>query len=745
MLRRLGKSAIAHGLARVGADRSIGRLTGVGKEPLVLGYHRVVEDSTAAAPRGVPNMGVRVSTIERHLELVGQRFRFVSLDELGARIEEGRASGLAAVTFDDGYADFYEHGFPLLRRKGIPAAVFVVTGCLENGSGFLHDRVYAALENALSRWGARRLRAFLAQKGFGVTDLPDRAFPATRTLLRSLDQEALTRICATLELECGDSDPTPRSLTWDQVARMSRAGLTVASHTRTHTLLTRESKDRVIEEIAGSRAEIEQRLGVCVAHFAYPDGSFDAAAVRAVAAAGYRYAYTGCKHRDLEHPLLTLPRRVLWEGSTLGALGRFSAHVLSGQINGIFDLADRCSDDHGAALARARSSTAIAVVAPSLEVVGGQSVQAATLVKGLRQEGFPVLFLATNPRFPAGLRWLRRVPLVRTMLNQALYAASLLRLRQAAVVHVFSASFWSFLLAPAPAMLVARALGKRVILNYHSGEAEDHLRRWGLLVHPWLRLAHQIVVPSEYLRRVFAGHGYNTRAVRNVVETSRFGYRARAPLQPRLLSTRSLEPNYRVDVILSAFALLKAERPDATLTVVGCGSEEGRLRRMAGSIGGVTFLGRVAPEAMPQICASADVFLNASVVDNQPLSLLEAFASGLPVVTTATGGIAGMVRDGETGIIVPPLDPAAMAAAVLALLRDEDAALRIARGARRVAENHSWPPVRDQWTEVYSGRSIDAAPPAEDGDRRGSRQKPAGSLEVAREERFEKPAVVRAR
>jgi hypothetical protein len=86
-----------------------------------------------------------------------------------------------------------------------------------------------------------------------------------------------------------------------------------------------------------------------------------------------------------------------------------------------------------------------------------------------------------------------------------------------------------------------------------------------------------------------------------------------------------------------------------------------------------------------------------------------------------------------------------MATAVLALLRDERAALRMTRDARRVAETYSWSSVRDQWTEVYSGRSVDAAPAAEDGNRRVGRQKPAGSLEVAREERYEEPAVARAR
>jgi L-malate glycosyltransferase len=744
MLRRLARSAVAHGLARVGGARALGRRSGVAHEPLILGYHRVLAEPADVKPRGVPSMDVRIGTLEQHLQLLSRRFRFVTLDELGARIENGNASGLAAVTFDDGYVDFYEHAFPLLQRMGIPAAVFVVTGLLENAAGFLHDRVYVALETALARWDAGRVAALLTEHGLAVARLPEKAFAATRMLLTSRDQQSLLAICATLEGEFGASEPAPRSLTWDEVARMTRAGLTVASHTRTHTLLPHESPERVAEETTASRLELERRLGIPIQHFAYPDGCFDEAAVRAVAKAGYRYAYTGCRHRDAAHPLLTLPRRVLWEGSTLGGFGAFSADVLSAQVNGVFDFTEPCTQNHtdGSALA---ATPAVAIVAPSLDVLGGQSIQAAALVEGLRQDGSEIAFVATNPRFPRGLAWLRRVPLARTILNQQLYLASLLNLQRSEVVHVFSASFWSFLLAPVPAMLMARALGKRVILNYHSGEADEHLARWGRLVHPWLRLAHEIVVPSEYLQQVFARHGYVACVVPNVVDTARFVYRERPQLQPRLLSNRSLEPGYRVDVIVEAFALLKAVRPDATLTIAGTGSEEPRLRQIAGASSGVTFVGRVAPAAMPELYAASDVFLNASVVDNQPLSLLEAFASGLPVVTTATGGIASMVRDGDSGLIVAPLDPAAMATAVLALLCDPQRAQRMTWAARQVAERHGWSSVRDLWADVYAERCGDAAAVVADGNSRGRRPEPAGGVEVAREEGYDASAVARAR
>lgn len=705
-MRRLVRSAIAHGLARTGADRWIGRVGGVSKEPLILGYHRVLPDDVTIPTRGVPSLGIRVSTLRRHLEFIARRFKFVSLDEMGARVEAGTASGFAALTFDDGYKDFAENAFPLLQAMGIPAAVFVVTTLLEEGEVFLHDRVYSALDRAIRAGGSKRVVALLAGESHPLAVLPDQAFAATRLLLRSYDRQGLTRLSAALEAEFGTGESSPRSLSWDDLIRMSRLGLIVGSHTRTHALLPRETEARVIEETATSRAEIEAKLGVPVLHFVYPDGCFDPAAVQAVALAGYRFAYTGCKHQDPDHPLLTQSRRVFWEGSTEGALGGFSEDVLSGHLNGVFDSSRPCLDTHGVPEPTPQRAT-IAIVAPSLDVPGGQAVQAAALVSCSRLDGIEVLFVPTNPRFPRGLRFLRAVPVLRTILNQALYAASLTRLRKADVVHAFSASYWSFLLSPVPAMIVARVLGKRALLNYHSGEACDHLKHWRGLVHPWLGLAHRIVVPSEYLRQVFEEHGYRAHVVPNVVDTGLFVYRERGALQPRFLSTRMLEPSYGVDVVVKAFALLKARYPEATLTITGSGSEEARLRQLAKGVGGITFLGRVRPERVPALCDGADVFLNAPLVDNQPLSVLEAFASGLPVVTTAAGGIATMVRHGESGLIVPPADAQAMAEAATALLSDPGLAQRIARGGHKVAMGHSWSRVRDQWREMYSGRGAD--------------------------------------
>jgi glycosyltransferase involved in cell wall biosynthesis len=349
----------------------------------------------------------------------------------------------------------------------------------------------------------------------------------------------------------------------------------------------------------------------------------------------------------------------------------------------------------------------VAVVAPTLDILGGQGVQAAALTRALRSDGTVVDFIPINPRFPRALGWLRHVPYARTLLNEAIYLARLLRVRHADVVHVFSASYWSFVLAPLPAILAARALGKRVVLNYRSGEADDHLRRWGALVHPWLRLADEIVVPSEYLRTVFRHHGYATRVIPNLVDLGRFRYRERDAVRPRLVSTRNLEPYYAVDNTLEAFALVRARYPDATLTIAGWGSEARRLRRLANSLGAanIRFVGALQPAAMPALLDASDVFVNSSIVDNQPVSVLEAFAAGLPVVSTGTGDIATLVRDGETGTLVPAGDPAAMAKGVIALVENGARARAMGRQARAEMQRHTWSHLSTLWANAYAGNA----------------------------------------
>src|SRR5829696_2199710 len=162
---------------------------------------------------------------------------------------------------------------------------------------------------------------------------------------------------------------------------------------------------------------------------------------------------------------------------------------------------------------RSRGATArpirVCLVAPSLAILGGQAVAAQRLLERLRAvPGLEIGFLPHDPRTNRLLRLLQRVKYVRTIATSIAYLTSLLRrLPDYDVVHVFSASYWSFLLAPTPAILVSKWLGKKVVVNYRSGEAEDHLRNWPRTAVPTLLRADAVVTPSGYLVDVFAKFG----------------------------------------------------------------------------------------------------------------------------------------------------------------------------------------------------------------------------------------------
>lgn len=357
----------------------------------------------------------------------------------------------------------------------------------------------------------------------------------------------------------------------------------------------------------------------------------------------------------------------------------------------------------------------VALVAPSLGILGGQAVQARRLLDGWAGDPEVEAWLVPiNPVPPGPFRHMVRVKYVRTAATQACYWPLLLHeLRRADVVHVFSASYFSFLLAPLPAMAVARLLGRPVVLNYRSGEAPDHLRR-SATARAVLRACERNVVPSSFLAEVFGWHGISTRVIPNTVDVERFAFRARDPLRPHLLSTRNLEPMYNVACTLEAFRLVQERYPEATLTLVGSGSQEGVLRAQADGLGlrNVRFVGSVPPDRMAAFYAAADIYVQTPDIDNMPSSVLEAFASGTPVVATAVGGVPAILTDGVQGLLAPPGAPHAVAAHVVRLLEDQPLAGRLSRTARESCEQFRWPVVRSQWLALYREMVREPAPAA---------------------------------
>lgn len=359
----------------------------------------------------------------------------------------------------------------------------------------------------------------------------------------------------------------------------------------------------------------------------------------------------------------------------------------------------------------------VAIVAPSMGILGGQAVQADRLLAAWSGDRDVQAWLVPiNPLPPRPLDRVLGVKYLRTLVTQLTYWPLLVReLRHADVVHVFSASYVSFLLAPLPAVLIARLLGKPVVMNYRSGEAPDHLRR-SVVARSTLRHVDRNIVPSRFLQDVFAPFGIEADVIPNIVDVDRFPFRSRDPLRPKILSTRNFEALYNVACTLRTFAVVVRQFPGATLTLVGSGSAEASLRALASELGlsaeDVRFAGRVPPDEIWRYYSEADIYLQTPDIDNMPSSVLEAFASGCAVVSTDAGGVPAILTDGVHGLLVSCGDHEAAGARIVRLLREPHLARTLTTRAREHCERYRWNVVRAQWLSLYRSLAHPSAFPA---------------------------------
>lgn len=352
----------------------------------------------------------------------------------------------------------------------------------------------------------------------------------------------------------------------------------------------------------------------------------------------------------------------------------------------------------------AKSLPKILIVAPSIRTMGGQAVNAKQLLRDFKRVGIQADFQPINPEPPGVLAYAENIKYVRTAIVSFFYVLSLLwRVPRYDVVHIFSASYFSFIIAQTPAILISRMYGKKIVLNYRSGECDDHLQKWKRIVYPILRRIDQIVVPSGFLVEVFAKHGFDAVAISNVVDEAEFPYVNRPVIRPKILVPRMLDSMYNVECSIRAFEIVKRQVPKAEITLLGDGPQEAYLKKLVAdlNLSNATFAGRVSREQIGQVYKEHDIFLNTSSIDNMPTSILEAFAVGLPVVTTNAGGIPFIVDDRETGHMVPVNDHEAIARRLLEVIHDEQSTKAMVQRAREKSENYRWPAVEGKWRALY--------------------------------------------
>ncbi len=252
-----------------------------------------------------------------------------------------------------------------------------------------------------------------------------------------------------------------------------------------------------------------------------------------------------------------------------------------------------------------------------------------------------------------------------------------------------------------------RGLGKPYVLTLHGGNLSTFAGEHPARVARLLASAAHVTAPSTYLLNLLCGAQPRASVIPNPIDTSQYAYTRRARPAARLLWLRAYHRIYNPDMAVAVVRQLSPDHPDIQLTMVGP-DKDGSLARMQAAVrtdnlaSRVKLSGALPKSHVPRLFDTADVFLNTSSIDNAPVSVLEAMAAGLCVVSTNVGGIAHMLTHEHDALLVPTGDGCAMAAAVQRILHEPGLAARLSRNARATAERHAWEHVLPLWEALFA-------------------------------------------
>ena len=350
----------------------------------------------------------------------------------------------------------------------------------------------------------------------------------------------------------------------------------------------------------------------------------------------------------------------------------------------------------------------LCLVGPLPPPAGGMAMLTQQLASRLSAEGVTVELVQVN--VPYRPEWLGRVRGLRAMFRALPYFVKLWQaMGRSDLVHLMANSGWSWHLFAAPAIKIAAWRGVPIIVNYHGGEAAQFLLGSAKRVRRSLQSAAALLVPSGFLVDVFKRHGIDAEIVPNVVDLDRFRQSAVAThgkgQQPVLLIARNLETIYGIDIGLQAFAKVLSRYPQASLMITGEGPVRASLQHLSEQLGvaaQVHFTGRLDRNEMAELYGKANLLINPSRADNMPGAVLEAMASGVPIVATAVGGVPYIVEDQRSALLVPVDDHLALAEAVLRVLSDHELASRLTASAAVDVRSYDWNAVRPLLVQTYA-------------------------------------------
>ena len=312
-----------------------------------------------------------------------------------------------------------------------------------------------------------------------------------------------------------------------------------------------------------------------------------------------------------------------------------------------------------------------------------------TLGLHLEQEGFGVYYASNKKSFP-----LRMLDMMRSVIIYRKQVSYIL-------IDTYSTkAFWYAFVCSQ----LARVLNIKYIPILHGGNLPNRLKNNPKLCRMVFANAHKNVAPSGYLKQAFENAGFtNVIHIPNSIEIDKYELKTRVELTPKLLWVRAFASIYNPKMAVKVLQQLQKQYPSATLTMVGP-DKDGSLQTtkdFAKSLGiTVNFSGQLTKEEWWELASKHDIFINTTHFDNTPVSVMEAMALGLPVISTNVGGIPFLLTNEQNALLVPDNDITAMTNAVLDLLENKPKNNLLITNARTFIEQMDWKLVKQSWVSI---------------------------------------------
>lgn len=242
----------------------------------------------------------------------------------------------------------------------------------------------------------------------------------------------------------------------------------------------------------------------------------------------------------------------------------------------------------------------------------------------------------------------------------------------------------------------------------HGGNLPGRLESSKQLCRSTFGKAFMNVAPSHFLYDIFKAEGFdNVKIIPNSIVLSDYPFKQREVFKPKLLWVRRFQERYNPMLALEVYRELLQTYPDAELCMVGP-EKDGSLSKCKKYAQKhnltIRFSGKLEKKDWAEISRDYDYFINTTNIDNTPISVMEAMALGLPVVSTDVGGMPFLIEHGKDGVLVPEKDRESMTRALIELIEDQEKSKSLAVEANLKVQDFDWEVVREKWIEVLDRR-----------------------------------------